>query len=88
MALPPIPGSFMVPVFTTSPALRIARSNGQVALFWPDPEDEFDLEAAEIIPAAQWQPITSGIEINDTTKVYTIPDTAQTAMRYFRLRKR
>jgi hypothetical protein len=89
MALPPIPGSFMVPVFATpGPALRIARSNGQVALFWPDANDEFELEAAETIPATQWQPITSGIEVNDTTKVYTIPDTSQTAMRYFRLRKR
>ena len=88
MALPPIPGSFMVPVFATSPALRIARSNGQVALFWPDAADEFELEAAEIIPATQWVPIISGIEVSDTTKIYTIPDASLTAMRYFRLRKR
>jgi hypothetical protein len=89
LALPPIPGSFMVPGFATShPILRMARFGGQVALFWYDPHDEYDLQAAGNIAAAQWDTIDSGITSNDATKVFTITDTSLTPMHYFRLRQR
>jgi hypothetical protein len=79
----------MVPAFATAhPTLRMARFEGQVALFWYDPHDEYDLQAAGNLAATQWDTITSGITSNDATRVFTISDTSQTPMRYFRLRQK
>ena len=90
LGLPPIPGSFMVPaVVVPTVCLSIARFGGQVGVFWTDASGAFLLEAVETLPAApnQWQPITSGIVTNDTTRVFTITNAAEIATRYFRLRK-
>ena len=66
-----------------------ARCAGRVAVFWIDASGEDVLEAAETLPASSsdWQPITSGIVTNDTTRVFTITNAAGFTSRYFRLRK-
>ena len=90
LGLPPIPGSFMVPaIVVPSVTLSIARLEGQVGVFWTDAAGEYLLEAVEALPAApgQWQPITSGIVTNDTTRVFTVTNATEFSARYFRLRK-
>jgi hypothetical protein len=89
LALPPIPGSYMVPVFG-SPAvvLHVARFEGRVGVFWADPDDEYLLEAASDLSSAEWEPITLGITTQETTKVFTITDADENSPRFFRLRKR
>ena len=89
MVLPPIPGSFMMPVFATpAVALRIARFNGQVGVFWPDPDDEYDLESAATLNPLQWDTVTTGITTNETTRVYTFSSGTPGAKQFFRLRKK
>ena len=87
MDLPPIPGSFMVPTFAAI-TLRIARFNGQVAVFWADPNNQYDLEAAANLNATQWDTITTGISTNETTKVYTASAEIPGSKQFFRLRRR
>jgi hypothetical protein len=86
MMLPPIPGSLMMPIFATpAVTLRIARFNGHVSVFWPDANDEYELEAAAILSATEWDSITTGITTNEATKVYEV---SPTGARFFRLRKK
>lgn len=88
LALPPIPGSFMMPVFATpSVTLRVARFQEQVSVFWPDANDEFDLEMADSIAATQWQTVTNGISITDSTKTYTVTNATEASV-FFRLLKK
>ena len=90
LGLPPIPGSCMVPaMITPGVPLFSARCAGRVAVFWVDASGESTLEAAEALPASSsdWQPITSGIVTNDTTRVFTITNATGFTSRYFRLRK-
>lgn len=89
MALPPIPGSFMVPTFATaSVTLHIARFQDQISVFWPDPNDQYDLEAAAVLNGTQWQTITTGIATNETTKVYGVSAAHPGPRQFFRLRKK
>jgi hypothetical protein len=85
LGLPPIPGSYMVPILTgPRTTLTMARFNDRVTIFWPDPADEYELQWADAIGSA-WQTVTSGIVTNETTKVFTVPH--DQPMRYFRLRR-
>jgi len=90
LALPPIPGSFMLPFFATpATSLRIARFEDRLAVFWSDPDNEYLLEAAESLgPSVSWQPINQGIVIIEATKVFTITAATGNPIRYFRLRER
>ncbi len=90
LGLPSIPGSFMVPaIVAPSFTLCIARFQGRVGVFWVEPSGGAQLEAVGTLPAAsnEWQPITSGITTNGTTRVFTITNAAGFSTRYFRLRK-
>jgi hypothetical protein len=85
LGLPPIPGSYMVPILTgPRSTLTMARYKDRVTVFWPDPADEYALQWADALGSA-WQTITSGIVTNETTKVFTVPH--DQPMRYFRLRR-
>jgi hypothetical protein len=88
LGLPPIPGSFMAPAFATPQVtLRIARFGGLMSVFWHDPDDAYVLEAADVLAATpQWQAITDGITVNDSTKVYTIDGASGEPAQFFRLR--
>lgn len=89
LALPPIPNSFMVPVFATpTVTLRVARFGGQVSLFWSDLYDEYELESAEVVNPVQWQPVVAGIATNETTRVYTVPNVNAVQKEFYRLRKK
>ena len=76
----------MMPVFATPQfTVRIARFNSQVSVFWLDPNDDYELEAASTLTTADWETVTTGITTNETTKVYVVsPGGAQ----FFRLRKK
>jgi hypothetical protein len=89
LALPPIPGSYLAPVFAVpAVSLRMARFEDRLAVFWSDPKDEYVLEAADALsPFVQWQTITEGILTSETTKVFSVTDAAARPIRYFRLRK-
>jgi hypothetical protein len=88
LGLPPIPGSFIVPAFATPVFLHIARLNDTITVFWSDPNDVYDLQAAADARSTEWQTITEGITINETTHTYTIGSPGDVSMRYFRLLKR
>jgi hypothetical protein len=89
LALPPIPGSFMVPVFATpGVVLTVARFEERMGVFWADPDDEYELETATDLSSEQWEPITSGIVLQESTKVLTFTDVTEISPRFFRLRKR
>jgi hypothetical protein len=86
LALPPIPGSYMVPTMAgPRSALTVARFNDRITIFWPDPADEYELQWAGAIGSTSWQTITTGIVTNETTKVFNVP--FDEPMRYFRLRR-
>lgn len=88
MALPPIPGSFMVPTFATpAVTLRIARYNGQTTVFWAEANDEYDLQTTLAL-GTEWDTVATGISTNETTKVYTISATPLSARQFFRLRQK
>ncbi|HKQ39538.1 MAG TPA: alkaline phosphatase family protein [Verrucomicrobiae bacterium] len=88
MALPPIPGSFMMPIFATpAVALRLARYNGQVTVFWADANDEYDLQTTMAL-GTHWDTVLSGITTNETTKVYSISATPSSSKQFFRLQKK
>jgi Type I phosphodiesterase / nucleotide pyrophosphatase len=90
LGLPPIPGSFMVPaIIVPSVTLSIARLEELMSVFWTDASGDYILESREALPPEEchWEPITSGIVTNDTTRVYTITNVANIPPRYFRLRK-
>ena len=88
LGLPPIPGSFIMPsLIAPTNSLRIARFNDLVTVFWYDSSDEYVLDSAEAFAApTQWQAVTSGIAVSESTKSYSITNATQ-APRYFRLRK-
>src|SRR6185503_14960254 len=89
VGLPPIPGSFMVPVLATRGApLHIARLNNTMTVFWSDPDDEYELQTATEIRSTDWQTITEGISVNDTTRTYSIGGPTGVPIRFFRLLKR
>jgi hypothetical protein len=88
LGLPPIPGSFFVPVLkSTEVALRVARFEGQVSLFWADANAEYQLQVADEVDSTNWQTVSAGITTNETTRVYTVPDVNTAARQFFRLRK-
>ena len=88
LGLPPIPGSLVVPVLkNTTDSLRAARNGNLMTVFWYDPNGSFALDAStEIGAASQWQEVTNGIVVNETTHSFTI--TNAPANKFFRLRKR
>lgn len=87
LGLPPIPGSFMVPAFTTLQAtLGVARLGGLTTVYWYDPADRFALESTDALSASQqWQTITNGIVLQESTKVYTITNGIGSPERFFRV---
>jgi hypothetical protein len=89
LGLPPIPGSYAIPVFVSaSVSLNVARLNGQLGIFWADPNNEYILEATEVLGSpSNWQTITNGIEVVESTKVYSVTNATEIANRFFRLRK-
>jgi hypothetical protein len=88
LGLPPIPGSFMAPVFATSSvSLHIARFSDLLSVFWSDPGNLYSLElASQITPQATWTTVTNGITQTDSTKIFTLTNASGIGPVFFRLR--
>ena len=89
LGLPPIPGSFIVPVFgVTNVTMNIAQAtNGAPTIWWPESASAFALEFADSLnPATQWQPVTNGVLNNGGMLVFTDTNAGATN-RFYRLRK-
>ncbi len=88
LGLPPIPGSFIVPVLNTPVnSLRVARGPAVTTVFWYDPNNDSVLESAgELVAPIEWQAVTVGLIMSDTTKSYTVTNGAA-GPQFFRVRK-
>ncbi len=88
LGLPPITGSFIVPIFGgTNTTMNMARAlDGACTLWWPSNATAFVLESAAALPNGnQWQPITNGIVNNGGVFTFTADPT--NAAKFYRLRK-
>lgn len=88
LGLPPIPGSYAVPVFGgTNTPMNIARGiDGSTTVWWPTNATAFVLESADGLAGGNgWQAITNGLVNNGGMLTYTAG--ATNSARYYRLRK-
>ncbi len=87
LGLPPIPGSFAVPIFgATNVTMNLARAtNGTHTIWWPATANAFVLECTPtlngIIP---WQTISNGVVNNGGMLVYSVTNLGN---QFYRLRK-
>jgi hypothetical protein len=89
LGLPPIPGSFSVPVFgATNVVMNIARgTNGTHTLWWDGNANAFMLECTPALRSAEsnvWQTISEGIVENGGVRTYSVTNLASA---FYRLRK-
>lgn len=84
LGLPPIPGSFAVPIFDVR--MRIARAtNGAHTIWWPLTPGSFVLECTPSLDGVvQWQTISNGIANNGGMMVYSVTNLGN---QFYRLRK-
>jgi hypothetical protein len=89
LALPTIPGSFMVPALNQPRApLASARAAGAVGFTWNDPAEEYILESiGNLLLPGSWQPVTEGVATNDTARTFSPTNTAAQPAQFFRLRR-
>ena len=82
--LPPIPGSFAVPIFDVR--MRIAQAtNGTRTIWWPATPSAFVLECTPTLDGVvQWQAISNGIVNNGGVMVYSVTNLGN---QFYRLRK-
>ena len=88
LGLPPIPGSFAVPIFgATNVTMNVARAtNGTHTIWWPATANAFVLECAPTLnPVIPWQTIsTNSIVNNGGMLVYSVTNLGN---QFYRLRK-
>jgi hypothetical protein len=87
LGLPPIPGSFAVPIFgATNVTMNVARAtNGTHTIWWPGTANAFVLECASSLDAPiTWQTITNGVINNGGMLTYSVTNLGS---QYYRLRK-
>jgi predicted AlkP superfamily pyrophosphatase or phosphodiesterase len=87
LGLPPIPGSFAVPIFgATNVTMNVARAtNGTHTIWWPGTANAFVVESASSLgtPIA-WQTITNGVINNGGMLTYSVTNLGS---QFYRLRK-
>ena len=86
LGLPPIPGSFMTPVFKEKAVtLRAAPAeNGQFLLWWSLPVNAARLESAESISRTEWVAVSNSLHTWGDMQLHLFTPSAP--QRYFRLR--
>jgi hypothetical protein len=86
LGLPPIPGSFSVPIFgATNVTVNLARAtNGNHTLWWPGDASAFVLEGTPSVGPSQWQIISNGVVNHGGMFVYSVTNLGT---QFYRLRK-
>jgi hypothetical protein len=87
LGLPPIPGSFAVPIFgATNVTMNLARAtNGTHTIWWPATANAFVLECSSTLDGLiPWQTISNGIVNNGGMLVYSVTNLGN---QFYRLRK-
>jgi hypothetical protein len=77
-----------VSVPPTNVTMSVARAGGIPTLKWPSAALEFVLECTtDLRKPIQWQPVTTGIQNNGTTKSFSVTNYSDGTNRFYRLRK-
>jgi len=87
LGLPPIPGSFAVPIFgATNVTMNVARAtNGTHTIWWPGTANAFVLESASSLGTpTSWQTISNGVVNNGGMLTYSVTNLGS---QFYRLRK-
>lgn len=87
LGLPPIPGSFAVPIFgATNVTMKVARAtNGTHTIWWPGTANAFVLESASSLTMPpDWQTISNGVVNNGGMLTYSVTNLGS---HFYRLRK-
>jgi len=87
LGLPPIPGSFAVPIFgATNVVMNVARAtNGTHTIWWPATANAFVLERASTLSGAiPWQTISNGVVNRGGMLTYSVTNLGG---EFYRLRK-
>lgn len=89
LGLPPIPGSFMIPLMAPPKYfLEISRRGPDLFISWPAAAEGFQLVSAENLEGPlDWQPVTEDIEAEGDRLIHR-PDPAALGSRFYQLIKR
>jgi hypothetical protein len=83
LGLPPIPGSFSVPIFGATNNIALG-TNGTHTLWWAGEASAFVLECTPTVGPSQWQAISNGVVNNGGMWVYAVTNLGT---QFYRLRK-